>query len=417
MRMTALAKLRGVREIPFASTLVWYGAYVALSLCVGVSLLIALPLAGYSSAAAGIAAGAVAAGRAVGAPVWSRQVDRRGSTFVITRAACAHAAAMTALATAVGFRAATPVVLVLAALSSAALPPVTESIRGAWSRASLASHDASRLAAADSVVNEAALLVGPLILGVVALLRWPPGLVAVVGFGSAIAAMRANSRLTADSHRHAEQPSTAEATRHDLLHAPGIGRALRRLLPVLVSIATLLTALSAAEVCISQQARGVGSGVLLATWSALSLVATLAYARMSRAVPVALATAVLLAAPAAAAVAIAISPNTAVLDAAFVVTGLAMGPALVSIRSQLLAMVGPHRPSETFAWVGVIGTISGATGAALAGLLLSSGGLRALAQLVAAVLAVGVVAALSTAARLRAVPAGTLAAAEASELA
>ncbi|GAA2385209.1 MFS transporter [Dactylosporangium salmoneum] len=169
-----------------------------------------------SLTAAGIIAGAYAAGTACGAPVTGRLVDRLGATRVLLTAAAVHAAALLAVA---GLPHA-PLAAAedLAALAGGARPPVAAWMRGIW--AAILDTDEQRRASyrLESALLEIGFIAGPLVAGLLAALGRPALGLALAAVTTA-AATTVFALLPPARHAAAPPPAGTARPRRDLLGA------------------------------------------------------------------------------------------------------------------------------------------------------------------------------------------------------
>ncbi|MER7503307.1 MFS transporter [Nonomuraea pusilla] len=144
-----------------------------------VGMVLVLQSATGSLAVAGLGAAAFSVGMGMGRPVQGRVIDRRGPRPVLALTALLHVAALAGLIA--GAAAAWPVwvLVALAWAAGAGLPPVSVSMRLAWGRRT----DAGSRTAAYSLVylvQELAMLVGPLLFGLVIAVASPPAALGLV---------------------------------------------------------------------------------------------------------------------------------------------------------------------------------------------------------------------------------------------
>jgi MFS family permease len=143
-----------------------------------------------SFAVAGLVAGALTIGAAIGAPLQGRLVDARGARRVLLPLSLLHAAGLGALVYLGHAGAGVLAMTLVAVVAGAALPPVSSVTRTLWPV--LLGGDAGLLNAAfalDSVLIELVFVVGPLLAAGIAVLADPAGALAVsaaaVVFGTA----------------------------------------------------------------------------------------------------------------------------------------------------------------------------------------------------------------------------------------
>jgi len=132
-----------------------------------------------SFATAGLAAGALALGAGIGAPVAGRLVDRRGAMMLVPLAV-GHAAAILSLWALGDAGAPTAALVASAAVAGVCFPPSGSVLRSRWPE--MMGRDAELLRGAfalDSVMIEVSFVVGPLITAIVVALIAPQAALAV----------------------------------------------------------------------------------------------------------------------------------------------------------------------------------------------------------------------------------------------
>lgn len=154
-----------------------------LSLC----LLLATRAATGSYSKGGVVLAGYAFALALCQPVTGRLADRTGPRVVLLRCLAVHACGYAALITALTARAPVLVLIACAVILGASMPPLGPAIRGSWT--AVAPEELLRTAyALDAVINESAVIVGPLL--VTALVTIIPArfvmLIAGVGVGCGI---------------------------------------------------------------------------------------------------------------------------------------------------------------------------------------------------------------------------------------
>src|SRR5690349_19560436 len=220
-----------------------------------------------SFAVAGAAAGGLALGNAMGAPVNARLVDRLGARVLLVLAA-GHATGLLALL-ALGSVGAPPALLVLDAVATGfCLPPVSSVLRALYPR--LLSGELVRAAyALDSVLTETIFIAGPLLIAV---------LVALVGPAAALvlsaAAVTVGATLFYTVLPSRDGAREWSSSRLGALRAPGIRTLLFTMLPVGFAFGALEVAIPAFA---SAHHHAGYSGVLIAVWSVASAAGGLVY--------------------------------------------------------------------------------------------------------------------------------------------
>ena len=234
-----------------------------------------------SFASAGLCAGALALGSAIGAPLQGRLIDRRGVHMLLPLAVM-HAAGLIVVLAA-GEAGASTVVLAGASLvAGAATPPVSSVLRSRWPF--LLAEQPELIPGAfalDSVMIELIFVIGPLVTTVV---------VATVGAQYALivaaACALAGVLLLLGGLRGRPGPEpTAEGTRAlglGALAAPGLRTLVLASLPVGFTLGTIEVVLPAFS---AEEGSAELAGVLLAVWSGASGVAGLAWGVLGNAQP------------------------------------------------------------------------------------------------------------------------------------
>jgi MFS family permease len=322
-----------------------------------------------SFASAGVCAGALALGSAIGAPLEGRLIDRRGVQTLLPLAVV-HAAGLLAVLAAGEAAAPTPVLAGASLLAGIATPPVSSVLRSRWPFLLAEQPELIPSAyALDSVMIELIFVIGPLVTTlVVTTVGAQYALVvsaacALAGVMLMLAALRGRPgpQRTADG---------ARALGLGALAAPGLRTLVLASLPLgftLGTIEVVIPAFSAEE-----GAREL-AGVLLAVWSAASGVGGLAWGvlgsrvplieahlRFAWLLPLALVPMLLAGSP------LAMAPLV-------ILAGLPIAP-LIASRNQLVEHVAPAgTATEAFTWplTALVGGV--ALGATTAGTVIEAG--------------------------------------------
>ncbi len=334
----------------------------------GLAILLYVQEVSGSFAAAGVSAGALALGSAVGAPFQGRLIDWRGERALLPLA-FVHAGGLL-LVWALGAGGAAPAVLAAAAFAAgAAIPPLSSVLRSRWPL--LLSERPELVPSAfalDSVLIEVIFVVGPLLTTVIVATVGPQYALAV----SAACVLGGTFMLLAGLHGR-ERPAAPDAgsRRFGLgaLAAPGLRTLVLASLPVGFAFGTIEVVLPAFSADEGQKEL---AGVLLAIWAGASGLAGLVYGarppraplthvhlRLACVLPIA--TAGLFAAT---------SPLTMAL--LVVLMGLPIAP-LIASRNQLVERVAPRgTATEAFTWP-LTALVAGVSlGAAVGGALVES---------------------------------------------
>ncbi|HET6868596.1 MAG TPA: MFS transporter [Solirubrobacteraceae bacterium] len=387
-----LAKYRSVLSLPGAPGL--FASALVARLPQGMAALAVLLLvrgATHSYAAAGAAVGASAFATAACAPLLGRMVDARGRRRVLLPLAGGQAILYGLLVLAAQRHAGAAVLIVLAGMSGALLPPVAPVVRVLLGEMFDDPNTRDTAYALEAVVQEVLWITGPLVVALVVAFGSPAaavGLLGAVSLGGTMLFLRSpwlrSEPVRAGSHRSARTSALASPELRTLL-AP---------------IALTGAGLGAIEVGLPSLALHAGSrpasGLLLAMWSVGSMAGGLWYGARAWSSPLALryrlllGLAVLCTAPLIAARSI----------AAGVACSLLAGLTIAPMFSCQYALVGRSvtlgSETEAFTWVSaaLIGGL--AAGSAIGGAVIGPGGVSApflvscSATMLAALLAVGV---------------------------
>ncbi len=322
-----------------------------------------------SFASAGLCAGALALGSAVGAPLEGRLIDRRGVQTLLPLAAV-HAAGLLAVLAAGEAAAPTPVLAGASLLAGIATPPVSSVLRSRWPFLLAEQPELIPSAyALDSVMIELIFVIGPLVTTLV---------VATVGAQyalvvSAACALAGVTLMLAALRGRPGPQRTADGTRAlglGALAAPGLRTLVLASLPLgftLGTIEVVIPAFSAAE-----GAREL-AGVLLAVWSAASGVGGLAWGVLGRRVPLIEAHLCFAWLLPLALVPMLLAGSPLAMAPLVILAGLPIAP-LIASRNQLVEHVAPAgTATEAFTWplTALVGGV--ALGAATAGTVIEAG--------------------------------------------
>ncbi|MDP9416651.1 MAG: MFS transporter [Actinomycetota bacterium] len=378
--VSGVARYRRLVTAPGAAAPLVLGTLARLPIgMTGLGLLLLVQQETGSFAWGGAVSGAYSAALAVASPLRGTAVDRRGPAAVLRAHGAVYPLALLATVAAALAHLPAPVLLVLAALSGAAFPPVGALVRSLWGLLFEDDADRATAYALDAVLIELAFVGGPLLVGVAVALGSPALAVglsaALVAFGSLLLA---RAEVTARLVPHSDAPRAP-------LRAPLLSAPVRELLlaMVLFGIAFGATEVAVAAYAVDERAKHL-AGPILATWAAGSVIGGLAYGARDWGAPAhrqypwlvgLLGLAFLL--PLAA-------PNPVSLAVLLLVAGAAIAP-FSACNSALLARVAPPGASTaTFAWSGSCIVAGAATGIGVAGWLVDDVGTTASFLLAAA---------------------------------
>jgi predicted MFS family arabinose efflux permease len=321
-----------------------------------------------SFAGAGVVSGALALGSAFGAPLQGRLVDRRGVGMLMTLASV-HAASLLAIWSLGVAGAGTAVLAALALIAGVAFPPTGSVLRSRWP--ALLGERPELITSAyafDSVMIETAFVAGPLLTALGVALFGP----------EAMLALSAGLMLGGTALFVAALPPGGIAPRGDAtrglwgaLASPGIRTVALASFPVGFCFGTIEVGLPAFSDAHDSEEL---AGVLLAVWSAGSLVGGLLYgARPSRSSLIDVHTRLAVLLPLACLPLIAAGPplSMAILVA---LAGAPVAP-LIASRNELVSTIAPSgAQTEAFTWplTALVGGLS--VGVATAGVLVDASG-------------------------------------------
>ena len=326
----------------------------------GLATLLLVEQATGSYSTAGLVAGALAAGTAVGAPLLGRLVDRYGQPRVLTGAGLGYAAGLAAL-TAAAHYAPAPVQVACAALAGSCLPPVGACLRTLWS-ALVGDGPALRAAfGLESTVQELIFIVGPLVVVGVAELASPAAALLAAG----ALALSGTLWFAAAPAVRATRGRRPGPSRAGALRSGGI-----RLL-IAVSL-LLLVAFGMLEVAVTAFAERAGNqglaGPLFALWSAGSMAGGLLFGAWGGGSPIQR-LAVFLGLVAAGLLPLAAAGTPLQMAPLILIAGLAIAPALACIMLVADAVAPAVTRTEAFTWLSSGFTAGSAGGNALGGAL------------------------------------------------
>jgi MFS family permease len=320
---------------------------------------------GYQYGQIGVVVGAEALAVGVTAGFVGRLVDRVGRSPVILVTGAVTALFLCAEAIAILSDAHVWLLIALAALHGATIPPISASMRGLWSR--LVPDDTLESAFAfDAIQLELVFVVGPLIAaGLATALTAAAGLflcaclylVAAVGFATAPAARGA----APDEH--------VERTRAGALRSTGM----RTLVFTGVVIAVSLGAL---EVALPAFAEAEGSrgavGPLITLWSIGSVIGGLWYGSRSWSWSIEKRFLLLVALLGLGSAPLPLAPSIAVMGLLLVLTGLALAPLAITEYALVDRLAPSGTQTEAYSWQIVANVMGAAAGSVIAGVLAES---------------------------------------------
>ena len=319
----------------------------------------------YDYGAIGAVLGAEALAVGLTAVFVGRLVDRMGQTPVLLTTAAMTAVAIAAEAAAIVAGAPVVLLVAIAAVQGASVPPVSASMRSLWSDLV---HEA-RLDAAyafDSIALELVFIVGPLVAAGLAT-AWTPlaGMLLCAGLYSGAAVGFAG----APASRAWRPAESVERTRAGALGSTGI-----RTLVVAGSVAAI--SFGVLEVALTAFAEDEGSrgavGPLVTVWALGSVVGGLAYGARSWSSPPGRRFLVLTGLLGLGALPLPFAESLVAMGAFLFLTGLALAP-LGATEYALIGTLAPEGTvTEAYSWQIVANVTGSAAGAFLAGILIEN---------------------------------------------
>jgi MFS family permease len=321
-----------------------------------------------SFAGAGLVSGALALGSAVGAPLQGRLVDRRGEGMLMTLA-CVHAGSLLAIWSLGEAGVGIAFLTALALIAGAAFPPTGSVLRSRWPKLLGDRPDVIRSAYAfDSVMIETAFVAGPLLTALGVALFGPE---AMLGLSAGL--MLVGTALFVAALPAIYTPPRDERARGlwGALSSPGIRTVALASFPVGFCFGTIEVGLPAFS-----EAHGSDelAGVLLAIWSAGSLLGGLLYgARPPRSPLLDVHTRLAILLPLAC-VPLITSGSPLAMAVLVALAGAPVAP-LIASRNELVSSIAPRgAQTEAFTWP-LTALVAGlSVGVAAAGLLVDASG-------------------------------------------
>lgn len=316
---------------------------------------------------AGVVAGAYSIGVAAGGPVWTRRADRRGAKGVVIWTGMAWSLSMAALALLPSdlFR----LMPVLSMLAGAVQSPVTATLRGAWPR--LVQGSRLRVVyALDATAQEVLFVIGPMAGALMVSFASPRT-------GLLSAAIAAGASIWWFGLRQPPAVPHDESTGARLT-APQLLWHQHRL-PLILAFGLSVTAFASVSLGIVAFADEHGNrliaGVLETVWAVGSLVGGLvAGALPGRRASYAWRRALLMSGGML--LCVFTTWSTVSLAIALLLSGCVLAPTVGAIYERLGSFTTDSSRTEIFGWMGSGGMIGAAAGAAVAGLVIESFGVR-----------------------------------------
>ncbi len=348
----------------------------------GLALVLLLRAETGSFGLAGAAAGALALGTGVGAPLGGRLIDRLGPRVMLVQAVV-HAAGLIALVVLGQTGAPGAAIIATALVCGAAFPTAGAVLRVQYPR--LLGDDSTLLHGAfalDSVLTETIFTVGPLLTAAIVVVFGPAAALVV----SAVAVLVGTVSMVAALPGAEPLEQAASGGGFGALAAPGIRTLVAAMLPVGFAFGALEVALPA----FAQSHGEPGlAGVLIALWSIGSIVGGLLYGARPRQAPLASVHLRMAIALPIGFLPLALAVSPLAMAALAPLAGLAIAP-LLATRNELAGLVAPPGArTEAYTWP-LTALVAGiALGAAAAGAISDAASWQAAVLAAAAAAAVG----------------------------
>lgn len=321
-----------------------------------------------SYALAGLVSAAYALGLAVIGPAVSRLVDRRGQRRVLPGALAVSVAGTVAVVLLAVPSAPVALLMLAAAVMSAAPSQLGSCARARWSTALVdRPTEVPRAYAWEAVVDETVFVLGPLVVVLCALLDPAVGLLAALAFGTAGTLAFVGQRAT-EPAVHALEPGHRRAM---------TSSGLRTVTLVMLFVGVLFGTVEVSMVAFAQE-RGSdsGAGLLLALVAGGSGLAGLAFGALHLTAPLHQRFLASLALLALGLVPLLLAPSVALMAPAALLAGFAVSPTLIGAYGLVDELVPVAARTEGFSWLNSGLGVGVALGFAVSGAVADSAGAR-----------------------------------------
>jgi MFS family permease len=322
-----------------------------------------------SFADAGIVDAGLAIGAAIITPAQGRLVDRLGQPRVLIASAVISAAALIGLDVAVHRHIGIAVPTVLAAIGGGMQPPMSASMRALW--AFLISEPARRdtAFALEAVLTEVYFIAGPLITALIVAVSSPSVAVIV----SASLTVAGTIAFATSRHSRSWRAVTATRTFAGALAGAGVRTLVLAVIPMGLAFGTLEVAMPALA---GRDGDPAAAGILLGAFAGGSLIGGLLYGSRSWPGSAAQRYVFLTATFAAGMTPLIVAGAIPVMVLLVAVAGLTLAPVAACTFALIEDVAPPGTTTEAFTWVFTANMIGAAAGAAGAGAVIHSSGIR-----------------------------------------
>ena len=326
-----------------------------------------------SYALAGAVAASYALGLAVGGPLVSRLVDRRGQAAVLPAAAAVSTAALLLVVVAAGSSVPGWVLLAGAVVAGGALPPLGACARARWAAALRRDGTADRIGTAfalESVNDEVVFVAGPALVVAAGVLVDPA---AALLLAAALSVAGTTAFVLQRGTEPPVEAPTGQGRSLSAITVPG----LRTAALSMVFVGVVFGGLEVVMVAFADQAgRPSAAGVLLPLIAVGSGAAGLLYGARTWRTPLDRRFLVALAGLAVGVVPVLLAPGVLVMAPAALLAGLAISPTLIASFGLVEELVPVQARTEGFTWLNSGLGVGVAGGSALGGALSEGPGAR-----------------------------------------
>jgi len=329
---------------------------------VPLSILLLMREEGYQYGQIGAVVGAESLAVGVTAGFVGRLVDRSGRRRVILVTGATTTLFLCAETVAILSDAPVWLLVVIAGLQGATIPPISASMRSLWVRL-VPAETLQSAYAFDAIQLELVFVVGPLIAaGLATAISPAAGLLLC----AALYALAATGFATAPAARAAAPDEHVERTRAGALRSPGMRT-------LVLAGAIMAISFGALEVALTAFAEAEGSrgavGPLITVWALGSVIGGLLYGARSWSAPIEKRFLVLMALLALGSAPLPFAPSIAVMGLLLVLTGLAVAALATTEYALVDRLAPPGTATEAYSWQIVANVVGAAAGSFIGGLL------------------------------------------------
>jgi MFS family permease len=319
-------------------------------------------------------AGIVDAGLALGAvlisPGQGRLVDRFGQPRVLIPSALISSTALIGLDVAVDRHVGVPVLTLLAALGGGALPPMSASMRALWAFLIPEPERRDTAFALEAVLTEVYFIVGPLLTALIVALASPSAAVIT----SAVLTVVGTTAFATSRPARKWRAARTKRTFAGPLAGPGMRTLVLAVVPMGLAFGTLEVAMPALA---TRHGDPAAAGILLGAFAGGSLVGGLLYGSRTWRGPLARRYLYLSAIFAAGMAPLVVAGAIPVMVVLVAVAGLTLAPVGACEFALIEDVAPPGTTIEAFSWIFTATMVGAAAGAAAAGAVIHSSGIRA----------------------------------------